>query len=193
MQISLTSIRTISTKFWQYVLSLCFSYSTKCQVKIKFFLCLNTGKFSLDINVCWCVKTTWKLAVFTLFDKMVTSNDRWPQMTVDHNGQQVTSSTLQGLTTDISTYSNFHFFTYFANNVSDFHMYWPQMTFDLREVYLPRATYIPSLKFKQLLLLEISWLQNIQTLTSGDLKWPWSSMKNNRDHLFTKGYQHTKC
>ena len=35
-------------------------------------------------------------------------------------------------------------------------------------------------------------LQGFQTLTSGDLKWPLTSMKNNRDHLLTKGYQRAK-
>ena len=117
----------------------------------------------------------------------------WPQMTVDHNGQQLSNiiyCTLQGLPTDISTYSNFHFFTYFANNVfwlshalTSNDLWPPWETVGI--IYLPRATYILSLKFRQLLLLEISWLQNIQTLTSGDLKWPWSSMQNSRDHLFT--------
>ena len=49
-----------------------------------------------------------------------------------------------------------------------------------------------SLKFKQHLILEISCLQRFHTLTSGDLKWPLTSMKNNRDHLLTKGYQRAK-
>ena len=59
-------------------------------------------------------------------------------------------------------------------------------------IYSPRATNIPSLKFRQLSLIEIPCLQGFQTLTTGDLKWPLTSMKNNRDHLTTKGYQHTK-
>ena len=59
-------------------------------------------------------------------------------------------------------------------------------------IYLPRATDVPSLKFKQHSLLEISCLQSFQTFTSGDLKWPLTSMKNNRDHLLTKAYQRTK-
>ena len=54
-------------------------------------------------------------------------------MTVDHNGQQITSSTHQGLPTDISTYSNFHFFTYFANNVFILLHALTSMTFDLYE------------------------------------------------------------
>ena len=59
-------------------------------------------------------------------------------------------------------------------------------------IYSPSATYIPSLQFKQHLLLEISCLQGFSNLTSGDLKWPLTSMKNNRDHLLTKGYQRAK-
>ena len=59
-------------------------------------------------------------------------------------------------------------------------------------IYSPSATYIPSLRFKQHLLLEISCLQGFGDLTSGDLKWPLTSMKNNRDHLLTKGYQRAK-
>ena len=59
-------------------------------------------------------------------------------------------------------------------------------------IYPPRATNIPSLKFRQLSLLEISCLQGFQSLTSGDLKWLLTTMENNRDHLRTKGYQHTK-
>ena len=71
------------------------------------------------------------------------------------------------------------------------------MTFDLRETHIqiifsPSASYIPSLKFRQHSLLEISCLQSFHTLTSGDLKWPLTSMKNNRDHLLTKAYQRTK-
>ena len=50
------------------------------------------------------------------------------------------------------------------------------------------GTYILILKFKQLSPLEISCLQGFQTLTAVDLKWPLTSMKNNRDHLPTKGY-----
>ena len=53
-------------------------------------------------------------------------------------------------------------------------------------IYSQRATYTPSLKFKKLLLLEIMFSRDFQTLTSGDLKWPLTSMKNNRDHLLTK-------
>ena len=59
-------------------------------------------------------------------------------------------------------------------------------------IYSPRVTNVLSLKFKQLLLLEILWIQGFWTLTTGDLKWPLTSMKNNRDHLLTKGYQHAK-
>ena len=59
-------------------------------------------------------------------------------------------------------------------------------------IYVPRATNIPSLKFRQLSLVEIPCLQCFQSLTSGDLKWPLTSTENNRDHLCTKGYQHTK-
>ena len=39
---------------------------------------------------------------------------------------------------------------------------------------------------------EISCFQGFHTLTSGDPKWPLTYMKNNRDNLHTKGYQHTK-
>ena len=59
-------------------------------------------------------------------------------------------------------------------------------------IYSPSATYILSLKFKQHLILEISCLQGFRDLTSGDLKWPLTSMKNNRDHLLTMAYQRTK-
>ena len=59
-------------------------------------------------------------------------------------------------------------------------------------IYSPRATNVLSLKFKHHSLLEISCLQSFHTLTSGDLKWPLTSMKNNRDHLLTKAYQRTK-
>ena len=59
-------------------------------------------------------------------------------------------------------------------------------------IYPPRAINIPSLKFQQLSLIEIMCLQGFQTLTSGDLKWPLTSMENNRDHLPIKGYEHTK-
>ena len=56
-----------------------------------------------------------------------------------------------------------------------------------------RGTYILILKFKQLSLLEtISCLQGFETLITVDLKWPLTSMKNNRGHLLTKGYLHTK-
>ena len=86
----------------------------------------------------------------------------------------------------------------------DLHVYkvilWPLVTsndlwppWKINEViYSPSATYIPSLKFKQHLILEISCLQGFGDLTSGDLKWPLTSMKNNRDHLLTKGYQRAK-
>ena len=77
---------------------------------------------------------------------------------------------------------------------------WPLMTSNdlwppwktIGIIYPPRATNIPSLKFRQLSLLEIQCLQGFQSLTSGDLKWPLTSMENNSDHLPTKGYQHTK-
>ena len=59
-------------------------------------------------------------------------------------------------------------------------------------IYPPRAINIPSLKFRQLSLIEISCLQGFQSFNSGDLKWPLTCMENNRDHLPTKGYQHTK-
>ena len=59
-------------------------------------------------------------------------------------------------------------------------------------IYSPRATNVLSLKFKHHSLLEISCLQSFDTLTSGDLKWPLTSMKNNRDHLLTMAYQRTK-
>ena len=68
---------------------------------------------------------------------------------------------------------------------------WPPWK-TLRIIYLPRAINIPCLKFQQLLLIEITCLQGFQTFTSGDLKWPLTSMENNRDHLCTKGYQHNK-
>ena len=58
-------------------------------------------------------------------------------------------------------------------------------------IYLPRATYIPSLKFKQHSLLEISRLQSFHTLTSGDLKWPLTSVKNRWSDLLTMCYLHT--
>ena len=58
-------------------------------------------------------------------------------------------------------------------------------------IYSPWATNVLSLKFNHLSLLEISCLQCFHTLTSGDLKWPLTSMKNNRDHLLTKAYQRT--
>ena len=71
------------------------------------------------------------------------------------------------------------------------------MTFDLHKktigiIYPPRAINIPSLKFRQLSLIEIMCLQGLQTLTHGDLKWHLTSMENNRDHLLTKRYQLTK-
>ena len=59
-------------------------------------------------------------------------------------------------------------------------------------IYSPRVTNMLSLKLRQPLLLEILCLQGFRTLTTGDLKWPLTSMKNNRDHLLTKGYQRTK-
>ena len=59
-------------------------------------------------------------------------------------------------------------------------------------IYSPRVTNVLSLKFKQHLLLEILCLQGFRTLTTSDLKWPLTSMKNNRDHLLTKGYQRAK-
>ena len=59
-------------------------------------------------------------------------------------------------------------------------------------IYSQRGTYLLSLKFMQLLLLEISCLQGFETFTAVDLKWPLTSMKNNRDHLLTKGYLPTK-
>ena len=40
-------------------------------------------------------------------------------------------------------------------------------------------------------LIEITCSQCFQTLTSGDIKWPLTSMENNTDHLPTKGYRHT--
>ena len=75
-------------------------------------------------------------------------------------------------------------------------LWWPQMTFELHEktigiIYSLRGTYTLSLKFKQLLLLEILCLQGFETLISVYLKWPLTSMKNNRDHLLTKGYLYT--
>ena len=44
-------------------------------------------------------------------------------------------------------------------------------------IYPPRATNIPSLKLRQLSLVEIPCLQGFQSLTSGDLKWPLTSIK----------------
>ena len=44
-------------------------------------------------------------------------------------------------------------------------------------IYVPWATNVLSLKFRQLSLIEIPCLQAFQTLTSGDLKWPLTSMK----------------
>ena len=47
-------------------------------------------------------------------------------------------------------------------------------------IYLPRATNILSLKFRQLSRIEIMCLQGFQSFTSGDLKWPLTSIENNR-------------
>ena len=54
------------------------------------------------------------------------------------------------------------------------------------------TVYIPCLKFRKISRIEIMCLKGFQNLTSGDFKWPLTSMENNRDHLRTKGYQHTK-
>ena len=57
----------------------------------------------------------------------------------------------------------------------------------------PSTTYIPSLKFKQHLhSWDIVFTKLLGTLTSGDLKWPLTFMKNNRDHLLTKDYRRAK-
>ena len=123
---------------------------------------------------------------------MVTSNDLWPPW------KTIGSSTHQGLPTyQVWSSGNFHFLRYCVYKVFSL---WPLVTSNdfwppwktIGIIYVPRATNKPSLKFRQLSLLEIQCLQGFQSLTSGDFKWPLTSMENNRDHLHTKGYQHTK-
>ena len=63
---------------------------------------------------------------------------------------------------------------------SVFDLWWPQMTYDHgKGIIYQRATNIPSLKFRQLSLIEISCLQGFQTLTSmtsNDLWPPWKTI-----------------
>ena len=60
-------------------------------------------------------------------------------------------------------------------------------------IYPPRAINKPSVKFRQLSVIEIPCLQGFQSFTSGDLNWPLTSIEKNRNHLPTTRYQHTKC
>ena len=122
----------------------------------------------------------------------------WPQMTFDLHRKQQESSTHQGLSTNqVWSSGNFQLLRYRVYKVFSLLPLvtsidlWTQWKI-IGIIFPPRAINIPSLKFQQLSLIEITCLQGFQTLTSGDLKWPLTSMKNNRDHLLIKGYQHTK-
>ena len=65
-----------------------------------------------------------------------------------------------------------------------FYLRWPQMTPDLCQkvgFFLSAwQSCISNMKIVSNSYLEISWLQGFQSLTSGDLKWPLTSTKNNR-------------
>ena len=75
-------------------------------------------------------------------------------------------------------------FTYWDNVFKRFQtltsgdLTWPPWK-TLGIIYPPRAINIPSLKFRQLSLIEIPCLQGVQSFNSGDLKWPLTSMENN--------------
>ena len=140
-------------------------------------------------------------ATFTYWDNVFTRFSDfdlwWPHMTFDLHGKHY-GPTFQGLSTyQVWSSGNFHLLRYRVYKVFSLltlvtsNDLWPPWK-TIGIIYPPRAINIPSLKFQQLSLIEITCLQGFQTLTSGDLKWPLTSMENNRDHLRTKGYQHTK-
>ena len=53
-------------------------------------------------------------------------------------------------------------------------------------------TYIPSMGSLHLILPQCSCLQRFQTPTSVDPRWPWTELKNNRDHVLHLSTLQTK-
>ena len=59
-------------------------------------------------------------------------------------------------------------------------------------IYSIWATYLVSMRFLWVNLLEISCLQGFDLLTAGDLTWSLISTKNNRAHILTMGNPYSK-
>ena len=120
----------------------------------------------------------------------------WPHMTIDLHEKQYKLSTHQVLPIIPSLKTRHHLLleilclqTFLHAN---FDLWWPQMTFDLLCEKQHRATWsthlgLPTYQVWSQATFN-SWdthvykvLQSFQTLTSGDLKWPLTSMKNNTE------------
>ena len=115
-------------------------------------------KFKVPANFTYWDNVFTRFPVFDLW---------WPQMTFDLHGDNNRDhlSTYQGLPTyQVWSSGNFHLLRYRVYKVSSLwqlvtsnDLWSPWKTIGI--IYSPRATDIPSLKFRQLLLLEISCLQ----------------------------------
>ena len=103
--------------------------------------------------------------VFTMFSDF---DLWWHQITFDLHGKQYGSSTHQGIPTyQVWSSGKFHLLRYRVYKVFSL---WPLVTSNdlwppwktIGIIYVPRATNIPSLKFQQLSLIDITCLQGFQ-------------------------------
>ena len=126
----------------------------------------------------------------------MTSIDLWPPP------KQYRSSTQYGVSIEVSIWVTgyeihpcFPFWDIVFTRFSVFDLWWPQMTFDLHQNNRDELSNMedPQVKYEiHVSLPEILCLQGFQILTSGDLKWPLTSTKNNRNHLLNIGHLHAK-
>ena len=125
------------------------------------------------------------------FQTLTSGDLKWPLIAMENNRDHLRTKGNQYIKFEVQ--ATFTCWDTVFTRFPVFDLWWPWPLWKtIGIIYVPRATNIPSLKFRQLSRIEIPCLQGFQSFNSGDLKWPLTSMENNRDHLPTKGYQYTK-
>ena len=134
---------------------------------------------------------SWDM-VFTWFSDIDPGDLKWPLTFMKNNRDH--------LLTDVHPYSTFEITATFTSwdivftRVWDFDLCWSQMTFDLNEKQLGSSTHQGLSTYQVWSSCNFHLLRYhvYKVFSLWHLKWPLTSMENNRDHLPTKGYHYTR-